>query len=231
MLTSSLSIIAVGFGLGLLHAFDADHVMAVSTLSSERPGMARTLRFCASWAIGHAGVLVLTGLLLFGLGVALPAALVEGAEAGVGVVLMVMGAWCLWQLRLQRAELTTHAHPRPGQPGHAVHTHWHHRNHPQQPLTEGAHRPLLVGILHGLAGSAPALALVPVLVKGQLILALGYLLLFSLGVLLAMLSFGLLLNQIQQQLKHYSQSVFEVLRYLTASGAMVLGGVWLVQAL
>ena len=53
------------------------------------------------------------------------------------------------------------------------------------------HAPILVGMMHGLAGSAPALALVPVVAHGQLWMALTYLVLFSVGVLLAMLVFGL----------------------------------------
>ena len=86
----------VGFTLGLLHAFDADHVMAVSALSTEKPSVKRTLRFSANWALGHSGVLIASGLLLFGLGLSLPEPLQIAAEASVGIMLIALGACLLY---------------------------------------------------------------------------------------------------------------------------------------
>ena len=87
----------------------------------------------------------------------------------------------------------------------------------------------MVGMLHGLAGSASALALVPVIAHGQLVVAVAYLLVFSMGVLLSMLCFGLGLGIVQRKLQHLSESLFKWNQYLIASASVILGGYWLSQ--
>lgn len=229
---SSLSIVGVGFALGLLHAFDADHVMAVSALSSRKPGFWRTLRFSANWAFGHSGVLILAGLLLFGLGQEIPVVLQSFAEASVGVLLIGLGLMCFWRFRQQRLRLNTHTHTFGD--SEVVHTHWHLEDHAQRDAGENAkqdtHAPVMVGMLHGLAGSAPALALVPAVAQGQLSLAILYLVLFSVGVMLSMLVFGSGLGSLQQYLQHKHVRLFMFSRYLIATTAILLGGFWLTQA-
>ena len=86
MISEPLSLIAVGFSLGLMHALDADHVMAVSALNNQKAGLRRTLGYCSNWALGHSGVLLFSGLLLFGLGLSLPESLQYAAEVSVGVL-------------------------------------------------------------------------------------------------------------------------------------------------
>jgi cytochrome c biogenesis protein CcdA len=235
---SSLSIVGVGFALGLLHAFDADHVMAVSALSSRKPGFWRTLRFSANWALGHSGVLILAGLLLFGVGQEIPVALQSFAEASVGVLLIGLGLMCFWRFRQQRLSLKTHTHTYGD--SELVHTHWHLEGHTQSDTDaqhnvkdsgkQDSHAPVMVGMLHGLAGSAPALALVPAVAQGQLFLAMLYLLLFSVGVMLSMLVFGSGLGSLQQYLQHKHVRLFMFSRYLVATAAILLGGFWLSQA-
>jgi nickel/cobalt transporter (NicO) family protein len=93
------------------------------------------------------------------------------------------------------------------------------------------HTPVMVGMLHGFAGSAPALALIPVVAQGQVAGALGYLLLFSIGVMLAMLAFGLGFGKLQQWLGQYSVALMNRSRDLIALTSMAVGGYWLSQAL
>ncbi|OZG72699.1 hypothetical protein BTA51_14320 [Hahella sp. CCB-MM4] len=206
MLSSSFALIGAGFSLGFIHALDPDHVMAVSALSSEKAGVRRTLKYCASWALGHGGVLLACGLLLFGLGFRLPEPLQISAEASVGVLLIAIGMMCFYRHR--HGARPSHHEPRPG----------------------GRKAPLLVGMLHGLAGSASALALVPVITQGQLSVAIAYILVFSMGVLLSMLCFGLGLGAIQVKLKTLSERLFRWNQYLIASASVVLGSYWLSQA-
>ena len=120
MLVEWLPSIALGFGLGLAHALDADHVMAVSALSNQRPSLRRSIRFSANWALGHSGVLLACGLALFALGVALPPALQQASEIAVGALLILLGLWCFWRFRQESIELQAHRH------GDIVHTHWQH---------------------------------------------------------------------------------------------------------
>lgn len=226
-----LTVLGTAFGLGLLHAFDADHVMAISALGNRKPGVRRVLRYSLHWAFGHGGVLLLAGLLLFGLGLRLPETLVLWAEAGVGVLLIVIGLACFWRFRQQKLRLVSHRH------GDVVHTHlqWDGQVHgddaqASQGGSSDRHTPVMVGMLHGLAGSAPALALVPVVSQGQFGIAVTYLVVFSVGVLLAMSVFGLGFGGLQAWLQRQSLRLFQVSRYLVASGSVGLGGYWLSQS-
>lgn len=224
------AIVLLGFGLGLTHALDADHVMAVSTLSNTRPGIGKTLRFCAHWALGHSGILFVSGLLLFGLGVNIPPAWQSIAELLVGVLLIVLGLWCFYSFRKQALQLVEHTHE------DVTHTHWHIQDanasvaH-EQMNGKDAHIPVMVGIVHGLAGSAPALALVPAVAQGELASALLYLLVFSLGVMLAMLVFGLGFGAAQQYLQQRHVVLFNRCRYGIAAASVIIGGYWVSQAL
>jgi nickel/cobalt exporter len=237
VINEGLALISVGFTLGLVHALDADHVMAVSAMSTSRPGLRRTVGFCANWALGHGGVLLMSGLLLFGFGVGIPESFAHFAELFVGVFLIVMGLVCFWRFRRERISLVEHRH------GEVVHRHWQVEGsgHAGEKLDEQAgeqdddrmkrHTPVMVGIMHGLAGSAPALALVPVVVHGDPLTALFYLVLFSFGVMLAMIIFGLGLGATQQFLQQKYMWMFQSFRNLVAGASIVLGGYWITQAL
>lgn len=224
MLAEMIPLLTLGFGLGLMHALDADHVMAVSTLSVEKPSLKRTLLFSANWALGHGGVLLLSGALLFGLGFAIPEALQKGAEVMVGVLLIVLGLWCFRQFRKEKLNLKTHTH------GDVEHTHWQDDSHTEKPAKEG-HKPVFVGILHGLAGSAPALALIPAVSQGQMAVAMGYLVIFSLGVMISMVGFGLGFGSIQHYLKDHYQKIFQLTRTAVALASIIIGSVWVVKAI
>jgi sulfite exporter TauE/SafE len=234
MFEISLSIVGAGLILGLMHALDADHIMAVSVLSNEKPGLLRTFKFCLQWALGHGGVLLACALLLFGLGFELPPILLTAAEASVGVLLIVFGLMFFWRMKKQSISLHTHRH------GDIVHSHWqvndqttstHHQSEVIKEEPKDHHTPVFVGMLHGLAGSAPSLALVPIMAEGQLGAAVVYLVIFSLGVLFSMMMFGLGLGLFQQKMQQVSVRFFQFSRYLIASTSVLLGGFWLAQSI
>ena len=232
---SSLTILILAFGLGMLHALDADHIMAVSSLSSTRPGFRQSLQFCARWAIGHGTALLLIGCAVLVFGMAIPARLSELAESLVGVVLILLGLFVLWDLYRQRAHLHVHQHGNISR-----HAHWHvhehklisgpgsddhhhrHQAHRRQPHSH-QHSAIMVGVLHGTAGSAPLLALIPITQLHSLWLGLLYMLLFSLGVLLAMLVFGGLLGGTFRYVMRWGKHFVNGLRLSVASGAIAFG--------
>ncbi|MFT5718545.1 MAG: hypothetical protein ACJAWS_002582 [Oleiphilaceae bacterium] len=222
--------IGAGFSLGLVHALDADHVMAVSALSNQKNvGVFKTVSYCLKWAAGHGAVLMLVGLLFFGLGFELPASLLSVAEASVGVLLIVIGVFCLVRIRKHKLKLHVHQH------GDVTHTHWLAQDNSKTKNHE-THAPTMVGMLHGLAGSAPALALIPFVSQGaspseQLGVAVIYLIVFSIGVLLSMALFGLGLGAVQQKLRGFNIQFFQWSQYLIAVASIVLGGFWLSQSL
>jgi len=223
MMIEILPLLLLGFALGLIHALDADHIMAVSMLSSGKRNVGAVLTQSASWALGHSGVLIVSGVLLFGLGLALPSNFQQLAEIAVGILLIVLGLTWAIRFRKEKLKLETHVH------GDITHMHWHEdtREHQRQ----SNHKPVFVGMLHGLAGSAPAMALIPAVANGQLLQALFYLAVFSLGLTLSMLAFGLGFAHIQRFLSQRYTSVFHAGQQLLAFISIGLGGVWLVQAI
>lgn len=238
MTIEMISLLVTGLGLGLLHALDADHVMAVSALSNRKPSLKRTLKFSANWAVGHGSVLIVLGLLFFGLGIALPESIQKLAESSVGVLLIGLGLACFWQFHKEKIVLNKHTHEH--EHGAVEHTHLHVHGHDTKkdnsPLeseaqVKEAHTPVMVGILHGLAGSAPALALIPAMMQTSLLEAIGYLVLFSAGVLFSMVTFGLSFGLVQKKLQEKSVMVFNWSRKVIASAAVGIGFYWLSQAI
>lgn len=238
MAIEMFSLLLTGLGLGLLHALDADHVMAVSALSNRKPSLQRTLKFSANWAIGHGSVLIMLGLLFFGLGVVLPESIQHLAESSVGLLLIGLGLACFWQFHKEKVVLDKHTHLH--EQGEIEHTHLHLEGHDKisavatpanAKQVKEAHTPVMVGILHGLAGSAPALALIPAMLQTNLLEAMGYLLLFSAGVLFSMVTFGLSFGVIQKKLQQKSVRIFNMSRRVIASAAVGIGFYWLAQAI
>jgi cytochrome c biogenesis protein CcdA len=225
---SILALLSLAFGLGLLHALDADHIMAVSGLAARRPSLRNSLRFCARWAVGHGLTLLLIGSAVLLLGMAIPERLSAAAEALIGAVLIAIGLWVLWDLRCSRAHL--HFHDHDDLPPHA---HWHgHNQHTTQhddDKHQHQHSAIFVGMLHGTAGSAPLLALIPLASLGHSPwLGMAYLILFSLGVLLSMFLFGGLLGSSFAWLSRRGNSVLRVTRGGVATSSMVFG-IYLLQ--
>ena len=164
MNTDMLWLLALGAGGGLLHALDADHILAVSTVAAGGDASRRrVLRTALNWALGHGLSLGVVTLSVLGLGLAMPEGLSAMAELLVGVILLAAGLSLLWAGWRGEVALSLHRHG--GLPAHA---HLHGRDHvgaPGRGLVD--HRPVLIGIIHGVAGSAPLLALLPLVIKAQ----------------------------------------------------------------
>lgn len=215
-------ILILAFGLGLLHSLDADHIMAVSNLASAQPGRKKIIRFCLHWALGHAVTLLVIGLLVFALGFSLPSSLSLYAEAVVGLVLIIIGIIVLADVIRQHAHIHFHQHD--GLPSHA---HWH--SHKKENSHRHAHTAVFVGMLHGLAGSAPLLALIPIAMSEQPLYGFMYLIIFSLGVLFAMLLFGGVLGFFTNKILAASESLFRWVRGVLGIGAIGAGGMLILE--
>jgi sulfite exporter TauE/SafE len=156
-------LLAGGFGLGLLHSFDPDHLAAMSTLVGRhhRSTVADFFKGVI-WGLGHTVSLLVFGAALVIIGARLSGGVEQMFEAGVGVLLIVLGLW-----RLHDARHGPHLHPhRHGGDKHA-HVHLHPRGHAHEEPTAHAHHshaPFWIGILHGLAGTGGVMVLLPVVV-------------------------------------------------------------------
>ena len=220
--TDLLTLITLALGLGIMHALDADHVMAVSGLASTRVSRRDSIQFCLRWALGHGGSLLLIGGCVYLLGMAIPDQLSRYAEHAVGAVLIFIGLLILFDLLRKNAHLHFHQHD--GLPEHA---HWHTHSNQQLAHSNDKHRhqhgAVLVGVLHGTAGSAPLLVLIPLAKLGSAFYAIVYLLAFSLGVLITMLIFGGVIGGIYQFLSKWGAQSVKILRLLVAMSSLVFG--------
>jgi len=216
---------ATGLGVGMLHAFDADHVLAVASLSGKKKTFLSILKYSLKWGFGHGGILLLCGALFLLWGVEPSETLVRFAELTVGIILCVCGLYLLWSLKSNNLQIIEHQH------GDVTHTHLVQtpKGKSYNVIFKHEHAPVLVGFIHGLAGSAPVIALLPSLMMGNSAVAFLYLLLFSLGCLAGMTAFGLVLAQGQSQIHRMSMRTVKCFRGVLGSVSLIFGTYWLVQ--
>jgi hypothetical protein len=158
--TSLAAALGLGFLLGLRHALDADHVAAVSTFVSQERGILRSCLRGTFWGIGHTVALLAAGIAVFAFKLHISPAVEQGLETMVGLVLILLGGHVLLRT-LGALSVHRHQHSHGGAPHSHLHLHVgdadeHHHVH----LWRGAPQPLLMGLLHGLAGSGALVLLV-----------------------------------------------------------------------
>lgn len=209
---------------GCLHAFDPDHMVAVTTFVSRRPALAAAARFGARWGLGHAIAILLAGGLLLATGVRLPERFDSVAELLVGLVLVGLGIWA-WR---SAARLHLHRAPAPGM-GPEVHAHAVDHAHPQHALQDH-HGITLVGLLHGLAGTSAAVALVPVTLLGSIPAGIGYLAVFGAGVVFAMTLFAICAAVAMRSAAERSLQWGRWIARAVGTASVVVGGWWVVRA-
>lgn len=158
------SVLLLGFLLGMRHALDADHLAAVASLATRSRSLAQTLSQGIAWGFGHALTLTMFGGAVLLLGLAVPLRTAHALELAVGVMLVLLGMEVLYRLWRDRIHFHRHRHAE-----EIVHFHAHshrgeltahdpdrHRHRHRQSLPA---RALLVGMMHGLAGSAALIIL------------------------------------------------------------------------
>ncbi len=181
-----LSVLVVGFLLGMRHALEADHVAAVASLTGREPSLKRALRLGAAWGVGHTLTLFIVVNLVFLLDEGIPKQLVQTLETIVGVMLIMLGADVL--RRLARNRIHFHIHDHDGSPHFHAHSHQGEKEH-RISLHDHDHRmswrALAVGLMHGLAGSA-ALVVLTVTSTDSIWLGMTYTALFGAGSILGM---------------------------------------------
>lgn len=179
--------LAVGFALGLRHALDTDHVVAVSTLVAREKSVWKSTRIGAAWGLGHTATLFLMGALILVLGLRIPSSVGPLLETAVAWMLIFLGARTLWQWRRGEGHFCTHKHEK----GHS-HTHFHKKGEhecadetaPVKRASAGRGS-FWVGAVHGLSGSAELMLLVLATIRHPL-WALVYITVFGLGMMVAM---------------------------------------------
>ncbi len=181
---TTISVLTLGLILGLKHAIEADHIAAVTTIVSERKSLLSSALVGGMWGIGHTIPILLVGLAVILLRFEIKERVGLSLEFCVGLMLIGLGAQALWKL-LRGDKLHLHAH----QHGGHVHLHPHFHDHETGELTHDPQlhhpsgpgwRPLFVGMMHGLAGSAALVPLVVAEIRSPLV-GMFYMLVFGLG--------------------------------------------------
>jgi len=177
-----LGLLILGFFIGMRHALEADHVAAVSSLATRSASPRECVKQGVFWGLGHTATLFIFGSAVLLLDRVLPERLASGLELAVGVMLVVLGLDVLRRLARERVHFHLHehedgvrhfhGHSHARGPVHRAHHHGHWRKLPL--------RALVVGLVHGMAGSAALILLtlesVPSVAAGLL-----YILLFGVG--------------------------------------------------
>jgi sulfite exporter TauE/SafE len=210
-MTGLLSVTVLGFFVGMRHATDPDHVIAITTIVARHRTTSGAAAIGVLWGVGHTLTIMVVGTGIILLGWVIPPRVGLSLELSVGVMLIVLGLLTLSGV-LQRitesvtlagqGHSTLHAHPH--QHGDYVHSHMHghqpesHPHPPERtPLARLDHllgglglyqllRPLIVGVVHGLAGSA-AVALLVLTTIGNSVWSVVYLVVFGLGTVVGMM--------------------------------------------
>jgi high-affinity nickel-transport protein len=246
-MTTVLSLIALGFFLGMRHATDPDHVIAVSTIVTRQQTLRGGIVIGGLWGLGHTLTIVLVGGAIIVFSVVIPPTLGLTMEMTVALMLVVLGLWNLTGI-LQRvrdqlapgADRHAHAH----QHGDYVHSHRHghgrdDHGHGEEQTPQAwldrhlgglglyqVLRPLVIGLVHGLAGSA-AVALLVLATISDPRWALAYLVLFGVGTIVGMMLITVL---VAAPMTYATRRLAHVERHLrVASGVLSLAfGLFLV---
>lgn len=197
--------LGLGFVLGLRHATEADHLVAVTAIVSEQRSIWRSSLIGALWGVGHTVALMAAGVVVILARVAIPQRVAGVLEFAPALMIILLGARILWLLLRDRRrvqvdnrrrgvgasirlgverEPSEHRAMTPSENGRA----WHKRPHDW--------RPMVVGMVHGLAGSAALtlLVLTEVMNGGSRVLGLSYLLIFGIGSIGGMLMMSTLVS-------------------------------------
>lgn len=193
--TGAFALLGLGLLFGLKHAMEVDHVVAVSTIVSEHRNVFRATIVGGLWGAGHTLSLVVVGLLVLFFRIAIPESVAVWLEFGVALMIIGLGIVAIWRAFRGRRDVHVHEHSHDGR-SH-VHIHFHEQGteheRPLAKVLSHSHaisrvglKPLFVGAMHGLAGSA-ALTLLVLTQIQSVWLGLLYLVLFGVGSTLGML--------------------------------------------
>jgi hypothetical protein len=213
--------VLAGLTLGALHAFDTDHVVAVSVFVSRNPKPRRAALFGVRWALGHTIALLVFGLAVMTLKLVITPLMETVAEVGVGVMLVALGIWAMRYL-VCRKRIHIHRHTHDG----VEHMHFH--SHEERTDHHHTHSMVLVGAAHGLAGTASVLVIIPMAIAGSVFAASLYILLFGIGTIIAMATCAYLLANVVVAVKRKNAIVW--FQGITGVACLLVGCLWILGA-
>jgi ABC-type nickel/cobalt efflux system permease component RcnA len=191
MFSLAALVLWLGLILGIKHATEVDHLVAIANIVSESRSILRSALVGMLWGIGHTISVFIVGVLVILLRIEIPPRLATSFEFAVALMIIVLGSRTLHSALRRRKDIHTHTHSHGGK----VHAHLHFHddrdaheiglanshNHAKQAKLQGW-RAVVVGLVHGLAGSAALTLLVLTQISNDSpMLGLTYLLVFGIG--------------------------------------------------
>ena len=185
------TVLAVGLLFGLKHATEVDHVVAVSTIASQQRNVLRSALVGALWGAGHTASLLVVGVVVLVLRIAIPERVSSWLEFGVALMIIGLGGVALWKSLRNRSDVHVHEHSHDGMSHVHIHFHESETRHDRErkhshAVTAIGVKPVLIGMMHGLAGSGALTLLVLTQISSAWI-GLLYLGIFGVGSIAGML--------------------------------------------
>ena len=226
-----ISILFLGFLLGMRHAVEADHIAAVASLSSRASSVWEGVRQGAAWGLGHTLTLFLFGSIVLFVANIVPEQIVRGIEFAVGIMLIFLGGDVLRHVIRDRVHFHTHTHSQ-GEGPDTRHFHAHsHKGEKRREHNTASHRhnhprsfparALMVGLMHGMAGSA-ALILLTLQTLTSPWLGLVYIAVFGIGSIAGMALFSIAIAVPLRAARHMTW-VYNSMQIIIGFGTIGLG--------
>lgn len=215
-------IILAGLMLGLIHAFEPDHIGAVSTqiiknkTSNSKKHYLQNLIVGFSlkgalWGIGHTSSIILIGLLIVVISINIPDNFFIGAEIMVGIMLVILG---IFTFKNKSIFKTKHIHPHTHDNISHTHTHLHNENH------KHGHKSYIIGCIHGIAGSGSLVVLAASTMNADMMIY--FLILFGVSSIIGMMIASNILGMLFILLSKIN-SLANYLRYVIAAVSLIIG--------
>lgn len=218
-------VLVAGFVIGLFHAFEPDHVVAVATQNSKSTqknslsffrqigsGAIKSSILGALWGAGHTSSLILVSLLIFVFSMSIPNEMFSNFEFGVGVMLIILGVFTYLNRRLiGEKHIHTHTHDS------VVHAH----PHVHDTVHSHGHKSYIIGCIHGLAGSG-SLVVLALSTLHDLQTILSFVLVFGIGSIVGMMLVSSAIG-LPFSLTLYSERINKILRYSVGSISIIIG--------
>jgi len=206
MITDTIIMLGLGFLLGVEHAFEPDHIVAISSLISKEKNLKKTTILGAIWGVGHTTTLFLAGIIILTLKITIPETIALSLEFLVGLVIIFLGFYVIRDIIEKNKHIHKHTH--------TGRTHTHIHSHKGTDQHTHYHQSFSVGLIHGLAGSA-ALMLLILSTFNSLIIGIIYILLFGIGSMVGMAIVGGLISIPFIYSSKKSRSINTVIQYGT----------------
>jgi nickel/cobalt exporter len=213
---------ATALFLGAMHAFEADHLAAVTSFAVQRPSGRAAMSYGVRWAFGHGLVVIVVGTALSLLRISVAPDTGAWLDRIVGIALFGLGIWT-W---MSAASMHAHQHVHTDGTRHVhLHSHLMHNQHDH----DHAEAATALGLLHGLAGSVPIFVLLPVTRINSTPLAFGYLLLFAIGTAASMGLYAMFAGVVAGRAAIRSARLARILIRVTSVATCIIGVIWTVR--